>query len=67
VFKYLLFEVLFLMHRDFDELELYFDPAMVDQVEQEYNHRRIYWKYSIRTIIDNQKNNEKNKRLPFEL
>jgi hypothetical protein len=55
------------MHRDFDELELYFDPAMVDQVEQEYNHRRIYWKYSIRTIIDNQKNNEKNKRLPFEL
>ncbi len=52
MFKYLLFEVLFLMHRDFDELELYFDHAMVDQVEQEYNHRRIYLKYSIRKQID---------------
>jgi len=40
------------MHRDFDELELYFDHAMVDQVEQEYNHRRIYLKYSIRKQID---------------
>jgi hypothetical protein len=48
VFKYLSFQVLFLMHRDFDELGLYFDHAMVDQVEQEYNHRQIYLKYSIR-------------------
>jgi len=46
--KYLLLQVLFLMHRDFDELGLYFDHAMVDQVEQEYNHRQIYLKYSIR-------------------
>ncbi len=48
MFKYLLFQVLFLMNRDFDEPELYFDHAMVDQVEQEYNHRQIYLKYSIR-------------------
>lgn len=65
VFKYLMFEVLFLMYRDFDELELYFDHAMVDQVGQEYNHRRIYLKYSI-----TKKNNDwywKYNELPFEL
>jgi hypothetical protein len=45
-FKYLSFEtmvlLLMMMDQDFDELELYFDHAMDDQVEQEYNHRQIY-------------------------
>ncbi len=53
VFKYRSFEVLFLMHRNFDELELYFDHAMVDQVEREYNHRQIYLKYSERKKLVN--------------
>lgn len=34
VFKRRLFEVVVLLDRDFDELELYFDHAMVDQVVQ---------------------------------
>ena len=35
-----------MMSEGFDELELYFDDTMVDQVEQEYNHKQIYSKYS---------------------
>lgn len=31
---------------DLNEHILYFDCAMVDQVEQEYNHRQIYLIYS---------------------
>ncbi len=50
MFKYRLFEVCFLMYRDFDELELYFDHAMVYQAGREYNHRQIYWKYSEREM-----------------
>ncbi len=38
---------------EFDELELYFDYAMVDQAEQEYSHKQIYLKYSIRIISFN--------------
>ncbi len=54
------------MDRDFDELELYFDHAMVDQVGQEYNHRQIYQRYSIK-IINYYQNKKKINQLPFEL
>ena len=31
---------------NFDGLEWYFDDAKVDRVEQEYNHKQIYCRYS---------------------